>query len=138
MEMSLFNEAPQDFINARKDVRENPEQFSSREYLEYLENYPSLSESTIARVKVDFHHRLAMPWTCFIVALLGIPFGAQTGRRGAFLGVLLTLGLFFGFYILINLGLAFGKKQLLVPWLAAWGPNLLFLLIGAVLIHRMR
>ena len=33
---------------------------------------------------------------------------------------------------------ALGKKQLLDPMLAAWLPNVLFFVLGLVLIHRMR
>ncbi len=133
-EMLDLNETPQDFLDETKE----PEYLSSSALLKFLREHADLSKDTIARYTVDLHHRLAIPWTCLIVTLLGIPFGAQTGRRGAFLGVSLSLGLFFGFWILVNVGLALGKKQMMIPWLAAWGPNILFLIVGAVLIHRMR
>ncbi len=133
-ELSDCAETPNDFINEIKD----PEFLSSLELLEFLQTHQHLSKSTIARFTVDLHSRLAMPWSCFIVTLLGIPFGAQTGRKGAFLGVALSISMFFIYYILINLGLAFGKKELLTPLLSAWIPNLTFFVTGAVLIHRMR
>jgi len=75
---------------------------------------------------------------CLIVTLIGIPFGAQTGRKGAFLGAILAIGLFFGFYVLINVGVALGKEQTIRPWLAGWLPNLFFLGVGSVLVYRMR
>jgi lipopolysaccharide export system permease protein len=133
-EMTDFNETPQDFINEIKD----PEFLSSLEILTFLQTHKRLSHEKIARIRVDLHYRLAMPWTCLIVTLLGIPFGAQSGRRGAFLGIVLALGLFFGFYVFVNVGLAFGKKQLIAPWVGGWLPNLLFFTLGLILIHRMR
>lgn len=133
-EMSDLTETPRDFINEIKD----PEFLSSFEILTFIERHGQLSQSTIARVMVDFHHRLAMPWTCFVVTLLGIPFGATTGRKGAFLGVLLSLGMFFGLYVLINVGLAFGKKEMISPWIAGWSPNIIFAFIGSILVYRMR
>lgn len=133
-ELTDFREKPKDFINESKDR----EYLSSLEILTFLRTHQRLSRLTIARLRVNLHHRLAMPWTCLVVTILGIPFGAHTGRRGAFLGIVLALTLFFGFYVLINVGLALGKKQLLAPWLAGWLPNLIFLGLGLVLVHRMR
>ena len=133
-EMDEFRETPKDFINEIKD----PEYLSSREILTFLRTHRHLSRDTKARIRVNLHNRLAMPWTCLIVTLLGIPFGAKTGRKGAFLGVVLALSSFFGFYLLVNLGLAFGKKQMLAPWAAGWMPNVVFLIIGIILVYRMR
>lgn len=133
-EMVELTEVPEDFINEIKD----PEFLSSVEILKFLKTHRNLSKDTIARVRVDLHNRLAMPWTCLIVMLIGIPFGAQTGRRGAFLGALLAIGLFFGFYVLINFAIALGKKEVIAPWLAGWTPNIFFLALGYILIHRMR
>lgn len=133
-EMTDYNETPRDFINEIKD----PQFLSSLEILTFLRTRHRISPETVARVETDLHHRLAMPWTCLIVTLLGIPFGSQTGRRGAFLGIVLALSLFFGFYILINVGLAFGKKQAIAPWVGGWLPNLLFLGVALILLRRMR
>lgn len=133
-EMAEYTEAPSDFVNEIKD----PEYLSSLELLHFLRTHRHLSKGTIARIRVDLHNRLAMPWMCLIVTLIGIPFGAQTGRKGAFLGVLLAVTLFFGFYVLVNVGLAVGKKQIIDPWLAGWTPNLVFFVLGSVLVYRMR
>lgn len=134
LEMTELTETPQDFLNETKD----PEFLSSAELLKFIQTHQHLSRDTIARVRVDFHNRLAMPWMCLIVTLLGIPFGSQTARKGTFMGVALSIGLFFGFYFLINLCLWMGKELILPAWLAGWMPNLLFLSIGCVLLYRMR
>lgn len=132
-EMKDIVETPADFMNEIKD----PKYLSAREILNFLITH-RLSDEKIAQLKVDFHSRLAMPWICLIVALLGIPFGAQTGRKGAFLGIILALSLFFGLYLLVNVGVALGKKQMIDPWLAGWLPNLFFFCLGCVLVYRMR
>lgn len=132
--MTDFTETPRDFVNVTKD----PEFLSSRELLAFINAHQHVSRDTLARHEVDLHYRLAMPWTCFIVTLLGLPIGAHTGRKGAIRGVALALGLFFSFYVLINFGMALGKNQTLVPWLAVWLPNFLFLSVGLVSMRRMR
>jgi len=129
-----LEETPTDFINVTKD----PEFLSSRELLDFIDAHQHLSSSTIARYMVDLHYRLALPWTCLIVTLLGLPIGAHTGRRGAMGGIAMALLLFFSFYVMMNLGMAYGKKEIVVPWLAVWLPNMLFLGIGIISVYRMR
>jgi lipopolysaccharide export system permease protein len=134
MEMSAFSERPEEFINVTKD----PQFLTSRERIQYLEDNATISGDAEARIRVDLHSRLAMPWVCLIVTMLGIPFGATTARQGALMGVILALGMFFGFYFLMHFGLWMGKQLFIPAWLAAWFPNLLFFSIGCVLLHRMR
>ena len=134
IEMGEWDEQPREFMNEIKD----PAFLSSLELIHFLDSHQFLSEETTSRIKVDLHNALAMPWTCIIVTLIGIPFGVHTGRRGAFLGVALSIALFFGFYFLIPLGIWLGKQQIILPWIAGWLPNLLFLSISIVLIYRMR
>lgn len=136
--MPEFSETPEDFLNERKDARENPEQFSSHELMQYINRHVDFSKQVRSRVMTDFYSRMAMPWTCLVVVLLGIPFGSQTARKGAILGITMALGLFFSYYILINVGVALGKGLILPPWFAAWLPNLVFFCLGITLVYRMR
>jgi lipopolysaccharide export LptBFGC system permease protein LptF len=132
--MSDMNEKPIDFLSEIKP----PEFMSSRELLRYLRVNRQLQKEAITRKTVDLHYRLAQPWTCLIVTLMGIPFGNQTGRKGALRGFLLSFGLFFGYYALINLGLFLGKNGHIAPWIAGWFPNILFFITGCSLVYRMR
>ncbi len=134
MPMMEFTESPRDFINVTKD----PQYLSSRELLDYIAAHQHLSSETLARYTVDLHYRLAMPWISLIVTLLGLPIGSHTGRKGALGGIAIALGLFFSFYVLINLGMALGKKGVVFPWLSVWLPNIIYLIIGIVLVRRMR
>ncbi|MDZ4198233.1 MAG: LptF/LptG family permease, partial [Kiritimatiellia bacterium] len=100
MEMTNLTETPDDFLNVVKD----PRYLSAKDMIRFRETHPSLSPDAIARLEVDYHNRLATPWMTLIVTLLGIPFGHQTARKGALVGILLAMALFFGFYILVHVG----------------------------------
>jgi lipopolysaccharide export system permease protein len=135
-EMRQLTETPHDFMmQVRADQWET---FSSLELLQYIRLRPDMASDELAIRLVHFHSRLAMPWTCLIVVLLGIPTGARTGRQGAFAGVIMAVAMFFGFYVLTYLGQFLGKKQLLWPWLSSWLPNIVFLLAGARMLGSMR
>lgn len=133
-EMTMLSESPRDFINEIKDDNER----SAYEILQFIETHSGISRETRNRLMVDFHYRLAAPWLCLIVILVGVPFGFHTGRRGMGLGILFALLAFFGYYILMGLGLAFGKQQLIPPAVAGWLPNAVFVLLGLVLLRRIR
>lgn len=133
-EMLDYSEKPVDFLSEIKP----PEFMSSAELLRYIRVNDNMQPEALVRRLVDLHFRLAQPWTCLIVTLLGIPFGNQTGRKGAMMGFVLSIGLFFAYYALINFGLFLGKDGILPPWIAGWLPNLIFLPTGCYLIYRIR
>ncbi len=144
LEMKEYSEQPSDFLNEIKD----PKYLSSREILTFIKAR-KLSDAAIARYMVNFHHRLAAPWTCLIVTLIGIPFGSQTGRKGAFRGFVLIMALFFGYYFFMNACAAMGKMHMsfqlgerivypFPPIVAGWLPTVLFLAISLFMVRRMR
>lgn len=136
-EFAEFNEHPMDFLNEVKDPLENPEYVSASEIRHFMRTH-KLAPGARARLRVNFHNRLAMPWTSLVVALFGIPLGAQTGRRGASAGIISAIFAFFLFFALVQFCSALGKKGSLDPILAAWLPNGFFFISGCVLLYRMR
>lgn len=90
------------------------------------------------RLLTKFHGRLAAPWTCFIVVLIAIPFGAPSGRRNLFFGVAGSIFICFTYFVLQVVCLAFGLNGFLPGWVAAWLPNLIFAAAGIFLTWRVR
>lgn len=107
---------------------------SLAEILEYWKLHPGLEEKKAAQVMTQFHGRIAQPFTCLVVVLVALPFGATSGRRNLFAGVAGSVGICFAYFILQRLGLALGTGQYLHPILAAWLPNLVFALTGLTLL----
>ncbi|MCC7264419.1 MAG: LPS export ABC transporter permease LptG [Candidatus Latescibacteria bacterium] len=88
------------------------------------------------RQQVDLHLKIAFPFTCFVIVLLGAPLAAdarRTGLAGSFgKGILIC----FVYYSAVKAGQALGWNELLAPILAAWLPNLLFGALGLLLLWR--
>ena len=133
-EMRDLRETPQTFM---AEVKE-PEYLSASELRHYIRSKKDVSSNTRARLMVDYHSRLAAPFTCLIVTLIGVPIGAHTGRRGAFAGIMTAMCLFFGFYILQLTGQALGKQEIVAAWIGGWLPVIVFGLASPHFIHRMR
>ncbi len=134
MEMRELTETPSDFANEVK----NPVFLSAWELWKFVQSHRNLSGKTQARYMVDMHARLAMPWTCLVVVLFGLPFGIHTARQGAFAGIIMALATFFGFYILMLMSQWMGKQEMLPPLLSAWLPNAVFLGLGLLLMRKVR
>jgi len=98
----------------------------------------SFDQARIDKINTQFQARLAEPWTCLVVVLIAIPFGAPIGRRNALVAVSGGIFICFGFFVLQRLGLALGTAGYIPAWLAAWFPNLLFGISGILLTTRIQ
>ena len=111
--------------------------FTLAEIADYQRLHPHLEGMKRAELATQFHGRLAAPWTCLVVVLVSLPFGALTGRRNVFVGVAASVFIVFAFFILSRLGLVLGTSGHLPGWLAAWLPHFIFGGGGAWFAHRL-
>jgi lipopolysaccharide export system permease protein len=89
-------------------------------------------------LRVDRALKLAIPVTCFIIALFGAPLATSNHRGGAAYGIGLSLGTTVVFLILIQLTKAVGGKGMFSPEVAAWVPNAVFGVLGLIMLLRVR
>src|SRR6266542_6584 len=138
-----FNETPEQIrgeikinkLNSFKAVRKV--QLSISEILDYKRLHPGDPDKD-AILDTKLHGRLAAPWTCLVVVLIALPFGAATGRRNVAVGVASSILICFVYFVLQQLSLALGTGGYLLPWVAAWLPNAFFTVVGLALIWRVR
>jgi lipopolysaccharide export system permease protein len=109
-----------------------------KDLVNYLRLHPNPSQSDRFWLYTKLEGRLAAPWTCLVVVLIAIPFGAVGGRRNVYVGVASSIIICFIYFVLLQLGLALGTTGRLPAWLAAWFPNLAFGLAGLWLTARVR
>jgi lipopolysaccharide export system permease protein len=141
--MPVFVETPEQFksqikisrLNSFKSVRRA--QLSIDEILEYKRLHPTDTNKR-AMLDTKLHGRLAAPWTCLVVVLIALPFGAATGRRNVAVGVASSILICFTYFVLLQLALALGTGGYVPPGIAAWSPNAFFALAGLALTWRMR
>ncbi|HVM50124.1 MAG TPA: LptF/LptG family permease [Candidatus Acidoferrum sp.] len=107
------------------------------ELLHYLRLHPHPGRTDACWLYTKLEGRLASPWTCLVVVVIAIPFGAAAGRRNVYVGVASSIVICFVYFILLQVGLALGTSGALPPWLAAWFPNLSFGLAGLWMTARV-
>jgi LPS export ABC transporter permease LptG len=103
-----------------------------REYLQFNSDFPP---TLLAPFATQLEYRLALPWTCFVVALIAAPLGIGYSRRGIFSSVAAAIILVFAMNFVMHLFLALGEGARISHWAAAWTPNLIFGVLGLILIY---
>ena len=87
--------------------------------------------------QIEWHQRLALPFACLLLCLIGMPLGVSTRRGGKSTAVVLTVALAFLYYVGLVTAVGLARGQTMPAWLAMWLPNILFGLTGIVLIMRL-
>ena len=96
------------------------------------------SGSDVNTLRVERALRIAVPVTCLIIAFFGMPLATSNQRGGTAYGVGLSLGTTVTFLILIQLTKAVGGRGVVAPEVAAWVPNMVFGLLGVIMLLRVR
>jgi lipopolysaccharide export system permease protein len=142
--MPDLTETPEDIQLQLKFQRMNAIEAAKRTQLslseiDYLRKHLELNRRDRALLETQFHARLAQPWTCLVVALVALPFGASTNsRRNVLVGVASSIFIVFVYFVLLRIGLALGTGGYIPPWLAAWLPNAFFAAFGLWLTWKMK
>jgi LPS export ABC transporter permease LptF/LPS export ABC transporter permease LptG len=90
---------------------------------------------------VELHWRFALPVAAIVLALVGIPLGISTRKGGKSVGLMLSLLLFFVYYILMAFGRTFAMQGHVSPIIGLWLANVLFALVGIFMlsnVHHVR
>jgi len=90
----------------------------------------------IAPFRMEFHYRLAIPFTSLLFAFVGAPLGARPRRTTNSLAFGMSVAIIFLYYILWHALGYWGKAGVLSPLLAAWAPNLIMASLGLYLVWR--
>jgi len=97
----------------------------------------TLDHDNVIQARIELHRRLALPPACFLLALIGIPLGVSSrkgGKSGAFV---VTVALAFVYWMGLIAGQRLGQTGKLPVGVAMWIPNVVFAVVGVLLLARM-
>ncbi len=128
-----MNDGPDHF---KKEVRVA----SQMTYLELRGYIDDLATSgfDVRSLTVDLNRKLSFPLVTFIMAMIAIPFSFTTGRRGAFYGIGISIGIGIGYWGAFEIFDQLGGISQLSPTIAAWFPNLIFGFSGFWMLLKVR
>ena len=133
MRLKALSQSPADLLAEPKA----PDEMRYAELGRYIDALKR-SGNDANKLVVEQSLKLALPATCLIIALFGAPLAVQAPRAGAAIGVAISLGTTVIFLLITQIMKAVGAGGLIDPTLAAWLPNMVFLLAGLVLLARVR
>lgn len=97
----------------------------------------SIARSTWSQYEVEIHKKFSLAVACIVFVLLGAPIALRFPRGGVGLVIGASLGVFALYYVCLIAGESMADDGVLPPWVAMWGANLLFTLVGVFLYARM-
>jgi LPS export ABC transporter permease LptG len=133
-------------VSTFPEISETPSYFK-KEVKQYTEmNYEELDRYIrdlqqggfdVVRLRVQLNKKLSYPLITLIMAVLAIPFSLSTGKKGAVTGVAVAVGIAVFYTVVSRLFEAMGDLSQLPPALAAWSPDLIFILVGGYLVLKV-
>lgn len=121
-----------------KVYKRDPEQMSFRDLRRYIHELRREGYD-VRKYVVDLHGKVSFALVSVIMALLGVPWAIRSGRQGgvAFgIGLAVIIGVVY--WIVLGFSLALGRSGTLPAVPAAWGPHVLFGIIGLIGLFRVR
>ncbi|SJZ47114.1 LptF/LptG family permease [Selenihalanaerobacter shriftii] len=126
-----LNREPKQMTRAQKE----PDEMSLNELDKYIKLREEEGRDT-ASLRVLYHQRYAIPFSCFIFALVGAPLGLQPNRSGASIGLGLSIVIIFIYYTFMTIGSTLGQAGTLAPAIGAWLQNIIFTIVGIGLVIK--
>jgi lipopolysaccharide export system permease protein len=90
------------------------------------------------KLRVGQELKIAVPFTCLIIAIFSAPLAVTSPRVSGAFGIGVGLGTTIVFLLLVQLSQGIGTGGLLPPVWAAWMPNILFFFAGSWLMIKVR
>jgi LPS export ABC transporter permease LptF/LPS export ABC transporter permease LptG len=135
-ERERFPEITEDPRYFKKEVKQS----SQMSYLELRNYIEDLKQSgfDVVRLTVALHKKLSFPVISLIMCLIAIPFSFSMGKRGSLYGVGLSIMIGITYWVLLEFFEQIGGAGKLLPFLAAWAPNLIFGASGVYFLFTIR
>ena len=123
-----FTRTPSQIMYEGKD----PEQMSLQELKQFirLEIENNREQAGINKLSATYHAKIAAPFSCLIFILISAPLGMNPQRGTSTVGMGLSMILVFVYYLVLTISLKAGESGVIEPIVAAWIPNIAFLITG--------
>ena len=85
---------------------------------------------------IELFDKIALPLTTIALVLIGVPLAITPPRVRYNRGFLFSILIIFVYYLIRALSISFGESGKLEPFLAAWMPNIVLTIWGAILYYK--
>ncbi len=85
---------------------------------------------------IELYDKIALPLTTIALVLIGVPLSITPPRVRYNRGFLFSILIIFTYYLIRALSISFGKGDVLPPFLAAWMPNIILMILGSIMYYK--
>jgi lipopolysaccharide export system permease protein len=133
LEMPELKEVPEDFLRRIKPL----EEMNFIQIYQFVKKRSHAGEN-IVKEEVELNYRFSYPLITLIMLLIALPLSVVLKRGGIAIGLGISIVIAFIYWGLIQSCRAYGVAGLMTPVLAAWFPNVVFGVLGIILMLRVR
>jgi LPS export ABC transporter permease LptG/LPS export ABC transporter permease LptF len=125
------------FSSSDENVASRQKNIGERDSLQLWKQARDVPPEKRLDLMIELHRRMALPFSVFPFALLGLSLAACMPKGGRTSGFALSLATVIVFYILFFNGLRLASVGKISPWLGAWGSNILLASLGLLLFSKV-
>jgi len=114
--------SPDDFSRRDNAI----EAMDNHELNEFIDNQVLQGASNISTLLVEKYRRIAVPFSTFILALIGVSVSSRKVRGGIGMHIAIGLLLSFSYILFLKFSTQFAIGGSLPPLIAVWLPNVLY------------
>ena len=97
---------------------------------------PDQSDVNRRLALVEIHKKFAIPAACLVFGLFGVPLGFNNQRGNRSSGFAISLVIILVYHVILSNGETAAAQGKVPVWLAMWGANMLFVMLGLFLLWR--
>lgn len=131
---TVINLHVSDFYRNKRTV----ESLSYHDLNELIDTQKMRGDSNVIYAEIEKHTRFALPFSAFILTLMGVSLSSRKRRGGIGWNIGIGIALSFSYILFLRFSQMFVFTGALPPGLALWTPNILFAIIAGVLYKAAR
>lgn len=123
-----------------EDLYEKEKKRPSRSALsiqQLLEQLKSENKREQSASRTEINKRFSFPFACLAFAIIGVPLGVTAHRRETSVGFAVGLIVAVTYFLFVIIGDTLRGNPRVHPELLVWFPNVLFIVLGALLFRRL-
>ena len=131
---ALIAESPKELVSRKKQIDQLTVGELNKE-IKYLE----IRGEKTGEERVFLHLKLSYAFSIFMLSFLSLPFGLNTEKyKGVILSFAVSFLIGFVYWQMLSLGKVLGMHAVLTPFIAGWGGNVIFLIVGSIMLLTMK
>ena len=129
---TVFPFHPKDFSQRLKIV----EAMDYHQLNEFIANEEMRGSDYVNFFRVERAKRSSMPFAAFILTIIGVSLGSRKVRGGIGMHIGIGLALSFSYILFMQVSQTFAIEGNMSVGMAVWIPNILYLILGAVMLYK--